>query len=256
MTWSTRELADLAGTTINTIRHYHSLGLLTAPERRRNGYKEYRVHHLVRLIQLRRVVELGVPLAQVDVAARDGIASHEELRELDARVTAEIERLQRARSDIAALLSVRAPVDTPRGFEAIATDLSDQDRSIIHILTRLHDEGSVARLREMVAKEPGYARSAFDALAPDADEAERRRVTDLLTTGTANWRSTDRPWLGVSAGYRRANNQEIMAAIGEIVTELYNTAQRDVLRRVSATDRPAQLRDLRAPVWQREAQPA
>ena len=31
MAWSTRELAELAGTTVNTIRHYHALGLLERP---------------------------------------------------------------------------------------------------------------------------------------------------------------------------------------------------------------------------------
>ena len=41
MAWSTRELAGLAGTTVNTIRHYHRLGLLDEPERRYNGYKQY-----------------------------------------------------------------------------------------------------------------------------------------------------------------------------------------------------------------------
>ena len=54
MEWSTRELAALAGTTVNTVRHYHAVGLLEVPERRHNGYKQYRVHHLVRLIRLRR----------------------------------------------------------------------------------------------------------------------------------------------------------------------------------------------------------
>jgi DNA-binding transcriptional MerR regulator len=33
MAWSTRELAELASTTVNTIRHYHRLGLLAEPER-------------------------------------------------------------------------------------------------------------------------------------------------------------------------------------------------------------------------------
>ena len=28
MAWSTRELADLAGTTVNTVRHYHERGLI------------------------------------------------------------------------------------------------------------------------------------------------------------------------------------------------------------------------------------
>jgi DNA-binding transcriptional MerR regulator len=34
MAWSTRELAELAGTTVNTIRHYHRGGPLAAPGRR------------------------------------------------------------------------------------------------------------------------------------------------------------------------------------------------------------------------------
>ncbi|KJQ52699.1 MerR family transcriptional regulator [Microbacterium sp. SA39] len=245
MTWSTRELADLAGTTVNTIRHYHSLGLLTAPERRYNGYKEYRVHHLVRLIQLRRVVELGVPLAHVDVAAGHGIASHDELRELDERVVAEMERLQRARSDIAALLSVRAPVDTPRGFEAIAADLSEPDRSLIQILTRLHDEASVSRLKQMVADECAEGRKAFTALLPDASEADRRRVASLLGSDGANWRSTDRPWLVAGTGHRRANSQETRAALAEIVVELFNSAQRDVLRRIAVAADSAEIQRLR-----------
>ncbi|WP_433560110.1 MerR family DNA-binding transcriptional regulator [Pseudonocardia xinjiangensis] len=28
MAWSTRELADLAGTTVRAVRHYHDVGLL------------------------------------------------------------------------------------------------------------------------------------------------------------------------------------------------------------------------------------
>ena len=242
MTWSTRELAELAGTTVNTIRHYHSLELLTAPERRRNGYKEYRVHHLVRLIRLRRVVELGVPLAQVESASGDAIASLDELRELDERVIAEIERLQRARVDIAALLSVQAPVDTPRGFESVAAELSEQDRSLLHILTRLHDERAVDCLREMVTEESATGRAAFDALRPDADAAARRQVVDLLTTGAGNWRAADRPWLDVTAGHRRAHSQEIRSAIAEVVADLYNSAQRDALRRLGAAGRPAEAR--------------
>ncbi len=48
MTWSTRELATLAGTTVNTVRHYHRVGLLDEPQRMSNGYKQYGVAHLVR----------------------------------------------------------------------------------------------------------------------------------------------------------------------------------------------------------------
>jgi DNA-binding transcriptional MerR regulator len=66
MPWSTRQLADLAGTTVNTVRHYHQVGLLPEPERRSNGYKQYTVPHLVRLLRIRRLVDLGVPLSRID----------------------------------------------------------------------------------------------------------------------------------------------------------------------------------------------
>jgi DNA-binding transcriptional MerR regulator len=65
MAWSTRRLAQLAGTTVKTIRHYHSIGLLEEPERAGNGYKQYGTAHLVRLLQIARLRELGMPLADI-----------------------------------------------------------------------------------------------------------------------------------------------------------------------------------------------
>ncbi|MFF3442344.1 MerR family transcriptional regulator [Streptosporangium sp. NPDC002721] len=65
MAWSTSELATLAGTTVNTIRHYHRLGLLEEPDRRYNGYKQYETLDLVRLLRIRRLAELGVPLSRI-----------------------------------------------------------------------------------------------------------------------------------------------------------------------------------------------
>ncbi|MFC7531691.1 MerR family transcriptional regulator [Actinoplanes sp. GCM10030250] len=120
MAWSTRELAELAGTTVNTIRHYHRLGLLDEPERRHNGYKQYGTPELVRLLRIRRLVGLGVPLAWIGEAGADGNLSPEALRQVDAKLVAEIERLVRSRSDIAAILRDGAAADTPAGFESVA----------------------------------------------------------------------------------------------------------------------------------------
>uniref|UniRef100_UPI0037167E9A MerR family transcriptional regulator n=2 Tax=Bacillati TaxID=1783272 RepID=UPI0037167E9A len=53
MAWSTRELAELAGTSLRAVRHYHEVGLLEEPERRANGYKQYGVAHLVRALRIR-----------------------------------------------------------------------------------------------------------------------------------------------------------------------------------------------------------
>jgi DNA-binding transcriptional MerR regulator len=112
--WSTRELAELTGTTVNTIRHYHRIGLLEEPERRHNGYKQYGIPELVRLRHIRRLAELGVPLARIAEASPDGDLPPEALRQVDAGLAADIERLIQARSNIAAILRDGAPADTPR----------------------------------------------------------------------------------------------------------------------------------------------
>ncbi len=235
MTWSTRELADLAGTTVNTIRHYHSRGLLDAPERRYNGYKQYRVQHLVRLLKVRRIVELGVPLAQVEAAGNDGHALLGTLRQLDASLAAEIKRMHRKRSDIAAILRVHAPVDTPRGFESVVADLSDADLSLIHIYSRLYDEREVFSLKTLVAREPVQIRREFAALRSDADEAVRQYVADRMAAETANWRSVERDELTQDVPRWHPNEGATRRAIAEALNELYNPAQRDVLLRASAS---------------------
>ena len=65
MAWSTRELAELAGTSLRAVRHYHDQGLLPEPPRSTNGYKHYGVRHLIQLLHIRRLVDLGVPLAEI-----------------------------------------------------------------------------------------------------------------------------------------------------------------------------------------------
>jgi DNA-binding transcriptional MerR regulator len=228
VTWSTRELADLAGTTINTVRHYHALGLLDAPERKYNGYKQYRVAHLVRLIHVRRLVELGAPLAQVGPLGEEGVALPSELLQLDAQVEAEIERLRRARSDIAAILRSSAPAATPHGFEFVASQLSLADRSLIQVYARLHDEMSVAGLREMIAREPGPIRREFAALASETSEPVRQRLAERIAALGANWRSAERVWSGDELRRRRVNHRP---AIDEVLRDLYDPAQLDVISR-------------------------
>lgn len=113
MPWSTRELAELAHTTLNTVRHYHAIGLLDEPGRAINGYKRYEVRHLVRLVQIRRLRELGVPLDQIDQASTPGSASAAALRSIDAELASSIDRLQRARSEIGAILRGSITADAP-----------------------------------------------------------------------------------------------------------------------------------------------
>lgn len=65
-------LAELAGTTPRAIRHYHALGVLPEPSRRANGYREYDLRDAVRLVRVRRLVELGLSLPDVATALGTG----------------------------------------------------------------------------------------------------------------------------------------------------------------------------------------
>ncbi|GGA54624.1 transcriptional regulator, MerR family protein [Pseudoclavibacter endophyticus] len=219
MAWSTRELADLAGTTVNTVRHYHAVGLLPLPARRYNGYKQYRVEHLVELIRLRRFAELGVPLARIQELNLRGPTT---LHAVDTELEADIERLQRARSDVAAILRENAPPETPRGFEAVAARLSDPDRSLIQILTRLYGPPEQSALLAQLSNESDRGRRAFYELPPHATDDHLDRLASQLALQGPNWRAPESAPRGVRSSFATA------------VAELYSPVQRDVLRRAAS----------------------
>ena len=233
MAWSTSELAALAGTTVNTIRHYHRLGLLAEPDRRYNGYKKYGVPLLVRLLRIRRLAELGVPLSEVDGVA-DSAGTADRLREVDADLAAKIEQLQQARTEIAAILSNDAPPDVPAGFASVAEHLTEVDRSVIHIYSKLYDADAMADLRAMVEEdaEAGDDGKELEALPPDADEPTRQRLAEKLAQGIAR-NLVDYPWLTDPSGHLATSGRVAQETFVEAVTALYNPAQLDVLTRAA-----------------------
>lgn len=101
MSWSTREVGELAGTSLRTVRHYHDVGLLEAPARGANGYKRYGVAHLVRLLRIRRLTDLGFSLIQIAAMSETGDHPAQALRSVDAKLAETIARLQRARLEVA-----------------------------------------------------------------------------------------------------------------------------------------------------------
>ncbi|WP_431779825.1 MerR family transcriptional regulator [Microbacterium aurantiacum] len=232
MAWSTRELADLAGTTVNTVRHYHRLGLLAEPDRRYNGYKQYRTEHLVALLRIRRLVDLGVPLAQVGDVGTDRLTATEALREVDAELEAKIERLQEARSAIATILRAEAPADTPAGFEVAGSRLSSADSSMIHLYSRLYDEESLVDLREIVTHDEDPVGAEIDRLPADADEQTRRELAERLAPSLAQ-NLRDYPWLRDPGDRLTRGEEATRDTVVEAMHAVYNPAQLEVLARAS-----------------------
>ncbi|MET0475941.1 MAG: MerR family transcriptional regulator [Mycobacterium sp.] len=235
MAWSTREIAELAGTSLRAVRHYHQVGLLAEPERRTNGYKQYGVAHLVRLVRIKRLTDLGFSLPQI--AAMGDADGHPEdaLRALDAELAATIERLQHARVELALILENSARTDLPPDFlapDAVAK-LSDADRSLVVVLTRvLGPRGleAYADLLENAPDEPSV--TVFDDLPADADETTRQDVAERIAPYLRKVKAAH-PDLADSRldapGGARFADRTIAAAM----TDLYNAAQLDVLRRAS-----------------------
>lgn len=234
MAWSTREVADLAGTTVNTVRHYHRAGLLEEPERLSNGYKQYGARHLVRLLQIRRLRDIGVPLVQIEaVGSTSGTTPSEALLAIDADLAASIERLQRARAEIRAILEGSTATDVPAGFEDIAARLSSSERSLMLVYSQLYDESAMNDLKRMVDAEPEDVDAEFERLPIDADDDTRQRIAEAFAPQIAK-HVADYPWLLQPTEHISKSVQVTRQAFVETYVELYNEAQLDVLARASA----------------------
>ncbi|NAZ73971.1 MerR family transcriptional regulator [Kineococcus sp. T13] len=233
MSWSTRELAALAGTTVNTVRHYHRRGLLEEPERGSNGYKRYGVDHLVRLLQIRRLRDVGVPIAELQQHGSGVGTSPRVLRQIDAELVATIERSRRARAEIEAMLHHDSTGEVPPGFEQVAQRLSPRERSLTLIYSQLYDEDAMADVREMVDQEVDEATVEFEELPADADEATRDRLAREFS-GTIARALTEYPWLTAPRERLLKDERTTASTWSTSVVALYNRAQLDVLVRASA----------------------
>lgn len=233
MSWSTKELAVLASTTVNTVRHYHGRGLIPQPERSSNGYKRYGVEHLVRLLQIRRLREVGVPITELEQHESGIGTSSRVLKELDTELAATIERSQRARSEIEAMLHHDATGGVPSGFEQVAARLSPRERSLTLIYSQLYDEAAMADVREMLDQEPDDVTLEFEGLPADAEPVTRERLAQQLA-GTIAMAFIEYPWLNAPQAHLLKDEKTTATTWLESVVALYNQAQLHVLRRASA----------------------
>ncbi|MBD8703715.1 MerR family transcriptional regulator [Frigoribacterium sp. CFBP 13712] len=118
---------------MKSVRYHHQLGLLDEPERLGNSHKQYQVRHLVRLLQITRLTELGVPLSQIEVIGSTDDDPQGALRTIDAELAATIERLQLIRRELVAILQHGTSASLPEGFAEAGRDLSAADQSLLLI---------------------------------------------------------------------------------------------------------------------------
>jgi len=98
------QLADYAGVTIKTVRHYHQRGLLAEPPRDASGYRRYTAGDAIELVKVRTLAEAGVPLSRIKellTAEPDQFAAA--ISEIDHDLVRRAEVLIRTRQRIAQL---------------------------------------------------------------------------------------------------------------------------------------------------------
>lgn len=201
-----KELADLAGVTVRTLRHYHQIGLIAEPARHGNGYRRYGVQHLVRLLRIRRLSALGLSLDDIP-ALLDGKGERRSdmLDQLDESLTRQIQHLEAQRRTVAALRDSEAPLDMPPDIANSLLPLevgrsagairSGREQSILLARTVAADgREAIARLYDRLA-EPDIAAVAqelgqrFDRLDDQTSEAE---ILDLAKAYVGQFG----PWIG------------------------------------------------------------
>ncbi|MFE4049414.1 MerR family transcriptional regulator [Streptomyces sp. YIM B13518] len=233
MAWSTRQLAELAGTTTKTVRHYHEIGLLDEPERASNGYKRYGAGHLVRLLRIRRLTDLGVALADVPSVESGDEKARQILRDLDAELAADIERRQRMRRELAAVMENRAALDMSADFRTLADDLPEAQRSLLLACSSILTPEAMAALREQLSRPRGDLDAEFAALDEDAPDEVRQRLAERMALD-ARRQQRDHPGLADLGSSSRRETAVAESVVVHALAEFHHRAHLDVLRRVHA----------------------
>ncbi|WP_265582731.1 helix-turn-helix domain-containing protein [Streptomyces ferrugineus] len=215
------------------MRHYHEIGLLEEPERAANGYKQYGIKHLVRLLRIRRLVDLGVPLSDVPSLEASDERGERILRALDAELAASIERQQRIRRELAAILDNRASIDLPTGLKPLTDDLPEAQRSLLLAYSSFLTPSAMSAIQQQLSGPRSDVAAQFEALPADAPEDVRRQLAQRLAP-EARKQQEDHPFLRDLEVSSRRDGATTRSVLGQALSEFYNEAQLDVLRHVHA----------------------
>ncbi|WFE51244.1 MerR family transcriptional regulator [Micromonospora sp. WMMD1155] len=225
-----RELARITHTKVSTVRHYHKVGLLAEPERAANGYKRYGVSHLIRLLQVKRLSELGISLPQIAAMDGAGAGGLAEIRALHAELEVTIEHLTRIRSELAQVLDHDAPAVTPRGFAALSAQLSSTQRLLLSVYAAVFDEPTLEAFRQVLYRreETDVELDRLPATADDGTvEDLARRMVPVTVRLRGEYPQLNNPLQSSPLGATAAG-----LTMAHALVELYNPAQLRVLKRL------------------------
>ena len=101
--YSIGKLAKLTGVKTESIRYYESLGLMPPPPRTQGGHRAYGEDHLKRLQFIRRGLDLGFPMYQVESFLRMADGSDACCAEVAEQAEQHLESIRQRITDLQAL---------------------------------------------------------------------------------------------------------------------------------------------------------
>ncbi|GIF26648.1 DNA-binding transcriptional MerR regulator [Actinoplanes tereljensis] len=172
-----KELAELTGATVRTIRHYHQIGLLPVPPTR-DGVRDYGLVHVARMVRIRWLALAGVPLATIGAMAESTVLT--DLRSGVEALDEQLRELQTQRDRMQRLI------------EAVERDgnLSPMPAAIVAFYDRIESEAPDERTRRVIRRERDYMELAFyrGDMPPEAAVLYERLAGADLTESTEGFR--------------------------------------------------------------------
>jgi DNA-binding transcriptional MerR regulator len=238
---SVGELAQLAGVSPRTVRHYHAVGLLPEPERDSRGYRRYGSQDVITLVRAVRLRALGMPLPQVAERLADSTNGAESVSaslqaladELDEEIVRLVETRDRLR-EFAASEGFAQPVQAltralrESGLIGPSDELRTGQEWAAALLDALHPAGMAGVLTQAsgLLNDPAAATEFFTfledfrQLRPRAGEAEVNALADRVASTVTRFIS----------GASLAD----VDLLDKVFADRLNRAQRMFLRRLRA----------------------
>ncbi|MGB6181147.1 MAG: MerR family transcriptional regulator [Rhodococcus sp. (in: high G+C Gram-positive bacteria)] len=247
------QLATAADTTPRTVRHYHRLGLLAEPRRRGNGYREYTMSDVVRLMRIRWLAANGVPLGSVAVVLAHDATDVEGTDDTVADLRALIAALEAERAKLThrlvKLSSMVDDVESGRPLSALPSNLAGLLVGAIEsaptptVRAALERERDLLEVLAISGKAPEELLTFYAASI--ADDEQRSRYSELL----AEWSNLEGKTLDSAEPEIGRLSQTLMAWFEE--AEAFAAAASDTLQS-SETGVPIPLEEIIPDPAQRE----
>jgi MerR family Zn(II)-responsive transcriptional regulator of zntA len=102
-TFTSGELARLAGVSPDTLRHYERKGVLVAPDRLPNGYRVYPADGLQRVLLIRRALTVGFTLDELASFLKARDRGHPPCRDVRAMAGKKLDEINKQISELKTL---------------------------------------------------------------------------------------------------------------------------------------------------------